>query len=169
MKPLNWRLLTSLAVDDEADAREIIHIYRQRWRIEEVFRALKSTGLRLEETQVEAAHRLFKLAALGIAAAVRIVQLVDARDTSTRPAKDVIDEALIASVALIGKDLEGKTKRQKNPHRRGSLAWLSWITARLGGWNCYYKPPGPKTMAIGWNQLAAQVSGVIIAQKAIEV
>lgn len=169
VKPLNWRLLTSLAVDDEADAREIIHIYRQRWRIEEVFRALKSTGLRLEETQVEAAHRLFKLAALGIAAAVRIVQLVDARDTSTRPAKDVIDEALIASVALIGKDLEGKTKRQQNPHRRGSLAWLSWITARLGGWNCYYKPPGPKTMAIGWNQLSAQVSGVIIAQKAIDV
>lgn len=169
VKPLNWRLLTSLAVDDEADAREIIHIYRQRWRIEEVFRALKSTGLRLEESQVEAAHRLFKLAALGIAAAVRIVQLVDARDTSTRPAKDVIDEALIASVALIGKDLEGKTKRQKNPHRRGSLAWLSWITARLGGWNCYYKPPGPKTMAIGWNQLSAQVSGVIIAQKAIDV
>ena len=118
---------------------------------------------------VEVATCLIKPAALGIGAAVRIVQLGDARDTSTRPAKDVIDEALIASVALIGKDLEGKTKRQQNPHRRGSLAWLSWITARLGGWNCYFKPPGPKTMAIGWNQLSAQVSGVIIAQKAIDV
>ena len=169
VKPLNWRLLTSLAVDDEADAREIIHIYRQRWRIEEVFRALKSTGLRLEETQVEAAHRLFKLAALGIAAAVRIIQLVDARDASARPAKDIIDEALIPAVALIGKGLEGKTKRQQNTHQQGSLAWLSWITARLGGWNCYYKPPGPKTMAIGWNQLTAQVTGVIIAQNAIDV
>ena len=169
VKPLNWRLLTSLAVDGEADAREIIHIYRQRLRIEEVFRALKSTGLRLEETQVEAAHRLFKLAALGIAAAVRIIQLVDARDASARPAKDIIDEALIPAVALIGKGLEGKTKRQQNTHQQGSLAWLSWITARLGGWNCYYKPPGPKTMATGWNQLAAQVTGVIIAQNAIDV
>ena len=169
VKPLNWRLLTSLAVNDAADAQEIIHIYRQRWRIEEVFRALKSTGLRLEETQVEAAHRLFKLAALGISAAVRIIQLVDARDASTRLAKDVIDEAIIPAVALIGKDLEGKTRPQQNPHQQGSLPWLSWITARLGGWNCYYKPPGPKTMAIGWNQLTTKVSGVIIAQRANDV
>ena len=28
-----------------------------------------------------------------------------------------------------------------------SLAWLAWIIARLGGWNCYYKPPGPKNHA----------------------
>jgi hypothetical protein len=69
-------------------------------------------------------------------------------------------------VALIGKDLKGKTKRQQNPHQQGSLPWLSRITARLGGWNCYYKPPGPKTIAIGWNQLTTKVSGVIIAQRA---
>jgi hypothetical protein len=30
-----------------------------------------------------------------------------------------------------------------------SLAWLAWIATRLGGWNCYYKPPGPKTMRAG--------------------
>lgn len=95
--------------------------------------------------------------------------MVDARDASARPAKDIIDEALIPAVALIGKGLEGKTKRQQNTHQQGSLAWLSWITARLGGWNCYYKPPGPKTMAIGWNQLTTQVTGVIIAQNAIDV
>jgi hypothetical protein len=39
------------------------------------------------------------------------------------------------------------------------LAWLSWIVARLGGWNCYYKPPGPKTMRAGWDRLAAMVAG----------
>ena len=38
---------------------------------------------------------------------------------------------------------------------RRPMAWLSWIVARLGGWNCYYKPPGPKTMARGWDKLAA--------------
>jgi len=124
---------------------------------------LKSDGLALEETQLEEAGRIFKLAALGLAAAARILQLVDARDGSKRPASDVIDPELIEPVAAIGKTLEGSTERQKNPHAKGTLGWLAWIAARLGGWNCYYKPPGPKTMAIGWRQLAAMISGYIIA------
>ena len=61
------------------------------------------------------------------------------------------------------KKLEGKTERQKNPHRPGNLAFLAWIVARLGGWNCYYKPPGPKTMRTGWNRLAATLEGYMLA------
>lgn len=169
VKPVTWRLLTTLPTATRADAQEVVRLYRLRWRIEQVFRALKSDGLALEETQVEEANRLFKLAALGLVAAVRILQLVDARDGSERPASDVIDPALIEPVAAIGKRLEGRTERQKNPHAKGSLSWLAWIVARLGGWNCYYKPPGPKTMAIGWRQLAAMVSGYVIAAPALAV
>ena len=33
-----------------------------------------------------------------------------------------------------------------------SLAWAAWIIARLGGWNCYYKPPGPITFRRGMAQ-----------------
>ena len=163
VKALHWRLYTTLPVDTAEAAAEVVRLYRLRWRIEEVFRVLKKDGLKLEDTQVEAARRLFKLAALGLAAAVRIVQLTDARDGGRRPATDVIDGALIEPVAAIGKSLEGKTERQKNHHPKGSLAWLAWITARLGGWNCYYKPPGPKTMATGWKQLAAMLEGYIMA------
>jgi hypothetical protein len=90
-EPLHWRLLTTIEVGDAAEAREIVRLYRLRWRIEEVFRALKSDGMRLEETQVHAAVRLFKLAVVGLAAACRTIQLVDARDGSPRPATDVID------------------------------------------------------------------------------
>jgi len=160
---VHWRLLTTLPATTKADAEEVVRLYRLRWRIEQVFRALKSDGLALEETQLEEAGRIFKLAALGLAAAARILQLVDARDGSKRPASDVIDPELIEPVAAIGKTLEGSTERQKNPHAKGTLGWLAWIAARLGGWNCYYKPPGPKTMAIGWRQLAAMISGYIIA------
>ena len=56
----------------------------------------------------------------------------------------IVEQGLIAEA--IGPTLEGKTARQKNHHPLRSLAWLAWIMARLGGWNCYYKPPGPKTM-----------------------
>jgi Transposase DDE domain len=162
-KPLLWRLLTTLPVETAEDALKIIRLYRLRWRIEEVFRVLKRDGLALEETQVETAPRLFNLAALAIVAAARIIQLTDARDASPRPAADVIDESLIEATAAIGATLEGQTAKQKNPHPRGSLSWLAWFTARLGGWHGYYKPPGPKTMADGWRRLAAMLDGYAIA------
>ena len=133
-------------------------------RIEQVFRVLKRDGLALEETQIEGAARLFNLTALALGAAARIIQLTDARDASNRPATDVIDPSLIDAVHAISKTLEGKTDRQKNHHPPGSLTWLAWITARLGGWNCYYKPPGPKTMADGWRRLAYMLGGYAIAQ-----
>jgi hypothetical protein len=162
-----WRLLTTLPVvgqpDEFAAAQEIVRLYRLRWRIEQVFRATKSDGLRLEDTQVKDAHRLFNLAAIALTAAARTIQLVDARDGSSRPATDVADEELIAAAEAIGPTLEGNTARQKNPHDPGSLAWLSWIAARLGGWNCYYKPPGPKTIRAGWNKLAAMAAGYAVA------
>jgi hypothetical protein len=164
---ITWRLLTTLPVAGEPDefaaAQEIVRLYRLRWRIEQVFRAMKSDGLRLEETQVTQAARLFNLAAIALVAAARTIQLVDARDGSRRPASDVADQAVIAAAEAIGPTLEGNTARQKNPYEPGSLAWLAWIIARLGGWNCYYKPAGPKTMRAGWNQLAAMAAGYAVA------
>jgi hypothetical protein len=166
-EPLVWRLLTTLPIVGERDefdaAREIVRLYRLRWRIEQLFRASKSDGLRLEETQIKEAHKLFNLAAVALTAAARTIQLVDARDGSSRPATDVADEEVIAAAEAIGPTLEGKTTRQKNPYEPRSLAWLSWIIARLGGWNCYYKPPGPKTMRNGWNELAAMAAGYAVA------
>jgi hypothetical protein len=169
VKAVHWRLLTTLPVGTREAAAEVVRLYRLRWRIEQVFRALKSDGMALEETQIEEAGRLFKLAALGLTAAVRTLQLVDARDGCDRPASDVMDAKLTEPAAAIGKTLEGKTERQQNPHAKGTLGWLSWIVARLGGWNCYYKKPGPKTMAIGWRQLAAMIAGFVIAMPDLAV
>lgn len=82
------------------------------------------------------------------------------RETAANgPASDVASQGEIAAAKALGPTLEGKTERQRNPHPPGSLAWLSWIVARLGGWNCYYKPPGPKTMARGWDRLATMARG----------
>ncbi len=157
-KPLLWRLMSSA----ERPADEIVRLYRLRWRIEEVFRALKS-GLGLPDTQINGAARILLLAAFALAAAVRIIQLVDARDGSDRPISDAIDPVFKPALAAISRKLEGATARQKNHHPEDSLAFLSWITARLGGWNCYGKPPGTKTMARGWNALAQQLTGYTIA------
>ncbi len=161
--PLLWRLLTTRKITCAAQAEEIVQLYRLRWRIEQVFRALKSDGLALDDSQLIDAERMFNLAAIGLAGAIRTIQLVDARDGGPRPASDVIDANFAVALERLSKRLEGKTLRQKNPHSAGSLAFVSWIAARLGGWNCYYKPPGPKTMRDGWNRLAATLDGYALA------
>ena len=59
------------------------------------------------------------------------------------PAANVFTEPEIDTLAALQPTLEGSTERQQNRHPPFSLAWAAWIIARLGGWNCYYKPPGP--------------------------
>ena len=160
---LLWRLLTTLPIATTEQAEEVVQLYRLRWRIEQTFRALKSDGLGLQDSQIIDANRMFNLAAVALAAAIRTIQLVDARDGSERPATDVLDEVFLVPLQQLCKKLEGKTLRQKNPHPAHSLAFVAWVAARLGGWNCYYKPPGPKTMREGWNQLAARLEGYALA------
>jgi hypothetical protein len=91
------------------------------------------------------------------------MQLVDARDGSPRPASDVIDDHFAVALERLSRKLEGATAKQKNPHPHGSLAFVAWIAARLGGWNCYYGKPGPKTMLVGWTQLATTLAGYALA------
>lgn len=160
---LHWRLLTTLPAATLAEAQDIVGCYRLRWRIEQSFRMLKRDGMQLEDSQTTDPHRLFNLAALALGAAVRVIQLVDARDGSARHARDVASAAEIAAAVVLGPTLEGATERQKNHHPVGNLAWLAWIVARLGGWNCYYKPPGPKTMRQGWDRFAAIAQGFALA------
>ena len=169
IKPVIWRIVTTLPVGKPHEIDRIVRIYRLRWRIEQLFRTIKSNGLKLEDTQLEAAHRLFKVSALALVAAARIIMLVDARHGSPRRATDLIAPELIEPVAAIARSLEGKTARQKNGHPKGSLAWLAWVVARLGGWNCYYKPPGPKTMAAGWPRLVAMLDGYRLAARGQDV
>jgi IS4 transposase len=60
-KPLLWHLLTTLPLAMLADAQEAVRLYRLRWRIEEVFRLMKSDGLDIEDSQLETAGRLLNL------------------------------------------------------------------------------------------------------------
>lgn len=169
VQPLLWRLITTLPAATLEEAMDIVRLYRLRWRIEQLFRTLKKDGLDLEATQHEEAGRIMKLAALGVVASCRIMQLVDARDGGGRPAADALAPERIEFAAAISDSLEGATERQKNPWPKGSLSWLAWIAARLGGWNCYYGKPGPKTMAQGWRRLQAMLEGAAIAMERLQL
>ena len=51
----------------------------------------------------------------------------------------------------ICKDYEGKnpTPRQTNSHSPDTLAFATWVIARLGGWTGYYGKPGAQTLSRG--------------------
>jgi Transposase DDE domain len=161
-EPIHWRLLTTHAVTTVAQALQIVAWYRERWHIEQLFRTSKSQGLDIESSQVEAAEALFKLAAIAMIAATKIMQLVLARDgTVDRPATDIVTEDQLPMLEALQNGLEGKTAKQKNPHSTHSIAWLAWIIARLGGWTGYAseRPPGPITMRRGWNRFEQMAQG----------
>ena len=166
VEPLHWRLLTTYPIADAAAGWEIVGWYRLRWVIEQLFRVMKSQGLQLEDSQIASAERLQKLAAAATKAACIDIQLTQARDgTDQMPGSNVFTEPEMDTLAALGPELEGKTERQQNPHPPRSLAWAAWIIARLGGWNCYYKPPGPITFRRGMQQFYAIHRGRLLAMR----
>jgi hypothetical protein len=151
-EPVYWLLLTTHKVATLEDAKRIAGWYCQRWHIEQVFRTLKSQGLMIERSQVETVDAKIKLTLLAVEAAMQIMQLTLARkENNTRPAYDVFNDEEIECLTDLQKKLEGKTEKQKNHYKVGSLLWASWCIARLGGWKGYKSesPAGPITMSRG--------------------
>ena len=131
--------------------------------IEELFRTLKTRGFDIERVTV-AEGPFEKLAVAGLIAAISVMQLVKARDgTTNRPLADVFEPDEQDVIEVMCTKLEGKTDKQKNPHPKGSLAFASWVCARLGGWTGYYGKPGPIVMPRGLHRLRAMQQGWEIA------
>lgn len=156
--PIHWRLLTTHRVECLEDALRCVGWYRQR----QLFRTLKKQGLDVESSQVETGEGLTKLTCLAVQAAVRTMQLTLACDAgNVARASDVFDPEEIKVLQRILPTLEGKTGKQKNPHRPGSLAQAAWIVARLGGWKGYASEakPGLITMLRGLQRVEAICEG----------
>ncbi|HYK54879.1 MAG TPA: IS4 family transposase, partial [Flavisolibacter sp.] len=78
--PVEWLLLTSHPVQSPEQAMQVIGFYKERWNIEQVFRVLKTKGLCFEQCQVKEYRKLQKLMMVALMAAVKVLQLVRARD-----------------------------------------------------------------------------------------
>jgi hypothetical protein len=162
--PAHWFLLTTHAVSSFTDTRRITRWYRARWTIEQVNRTMKSEGFRIETSRVADGGPFEKLAVAVLIAAVQVMQLVGDRDgTAGRPLEDVFEPADRPALEAICATLEGSTARQKNPHKRGSLAYGTWVCARLAGWTVYYGKPGPVVILRGLLLFKAMRHGCGIA------
>jgi hypothetical protein len=160
-EPVHWRLLTTHEVFDAASAWRIVDWYKKRWTIEQLFRILKTQGLKLEDSRIETADRLLKLTAIAAKAAAITLQLVQARDgRRCEPASAAFNENEIQTLLALDRKYAGRTKLQSNPHPQRSLAWAAWIIARLGGWDGYPRTkPGPITFKHGLEHFLALAEG----------
>jgi hypothetical protein len=165
---VHWILFTTHAVNDFDQACRIIDWYTFRWQIEQFFRLTKSKGIDLESSQLETGEGLKKLGLLGFASALRILQMSLARDgiVNDRVQKYFNPQEVVV-LHVLDKELKGTTLKQQNPHRKNTLAWASWIIARLGGYSGYasQSPPGPLTYKWGLDTFYQTVYASYIFKK----
>ena len=171
---IHWRLLTTHEVTNLEQALEIADLYRRRWAIEQLFRTLKTQGFDIEGLRIGEDAPRCKLVTAALIAAVTVQQLVHARDGAegskpARPMTDAFEPQDMPLLEAFCAKLEGKTERQKNPHRKGSLAYAAWVCARLGGWTGYYGKPGPIVMLNGWLTFQDAKQGVALLATHLDV
>jgi hypothetical protein len=91
-EPVDWTLLTSEPIETIEDVGRVIDIYRYRWLIEELFKALKS-GCQYEQRQFESRHALLNLLATSLPIAVELLWMrARVADDPKAPAADVLDD-----------------------------------------------------------------------------
>lgn len=167
--PVHWRLLTTLGVETVADALDVAARYAKRWKIEELFRTMKRKGFDIESLRITEADPRNRLILACFIAATVVLQMTAERDgPSLRPLTDAFDAQDAPLLEALCRDLEGKTERQKNPHAPGTLAFATWVCARLGGWTGYYGKPGPIVILRGWTKFQTLKQGAALAQTMIQ-
>jgi hypothetical protein len=150
-KPVHWIIFTTLPVTSNQTAETVLKYYSKRWLIEELFGILKSRGLNLEDSQLTSGEALMKLTVVAMDVALKILQLTKGREDEVSKAEIIFTTTELELIKHLIPEYEGQTEKQKNPHKKDSLAWAAWLIGRLGGWMGYKteSPPGNKTMARG--------------------
>jgi hypothetical protein len=157
---VHWRILTTVPIRSAADAEKVLRWYCRRWQIEQLFRLLKSEGLRVEQSQLERGAAVKNMVVFALAVALKLLQATTARDLPAALPVEVLftAEEQVCAELLIPKQ-QGKTPAQQNPYPKGTLLRYLWLIARLGGWKGYKSesPPGPITMRRGFERFATMV------------
>jgi len=158
-KRIEWRLLTTLAVEAFAQAQECVRFYGYRWLIERLHFVLKS-GCRIEHSQLRTADRLMRLLALFVVVAWRLLWLTYAARVDGQQSCTVAFTRLEWR-ALFAVHHRGQPLPSQPPTLREAVRWL----ARLGGYLArkHDAPPGAKVLWRGHIRLQDIVLGWLLA------
>jgi len=126
-EPIEWKLLTTLAVDSFEHACEKVAWYTQRWGIEVFHRTLKS-GCRIEDRQLGHADRLEACLAIDMVVAWRIYHMTKlGRDVPEMPCDVYFEEAEWKALVAYS------TKNPVPPERPPGLREAIRMVAKIGG------------------------------------
>jgi hypothetical protein len=153
-EPVEWRLLTSEAIDTADDVAAVVDAYRARWLIEEYFKALK-TGCAFEKRQLGSLRALLNALALFAPIAWQLLAL---RHLS-REQDHVPAEALLSPLKLKLLRLHKDTRNMPCTTVREAMLAI----ARLGGHIKNNGDPGWIVLGRGFDALLLLELGATLA------
>ena len=143
-KPICWKLLTDLPVDNVESAIEKVKWYSQRWKVETFHKVLKS-GCKAEDAKLRTAERLTNLIAVFCVVAWRVFWLTMMNRTNPQTSADaVFTETEIAILNQLAGD-----PREPPPR---NVAHFVLAVAKLGGY-LNRKNDGPPGNTVVWRGL----------------
>lgn len=143
--PVCWHLVTTEPIASRKDIATIIDIYRNRWIVEEYFKALKS-GCRIEQRQLESYRSLTNALGIFLPIAYRLLLLRDA----ARCAPDAQCTHLTKRQLFL---LRKHSSRQMSSPTTNYEA--TFALAELGGHLRSNGPPGWMVLGRGFERLLA--------------
>jgi hypothetical protein len=151
---VEWTLLTTLPTTTAKEIAFVIDVYRRRWLIEELFKALK-TGCQLQKLQLETGAALVNAFAVMLPVAVRLLALRNVARTSPEArASDVLTALQIKILAV-----HEHTRALPLVTARDAML----AVARLGGHITNNGDPGWLVLGRGHEDLLALEAGASLA------
>jgi hypothetical protein len=155
VEPVAWVLITTEPINTPAQLREILEIYRARWMVEELFKALK-TGCAFEKRQLESYDTLTRALGIFLPIAWHLLLLRhQARSSPDEPAERVLSPVQI--------DVLRARLPQLLPARPTAADALRAV-AYLGG-HFIKRPPGWLVLGRGLEKLLDLEAGWRLARE----
>lgn len=153
--PIQWMLLTNLAVSTPEEVGFVVDSYCTRWVIEEFFKALKS-GCAIEKRQLESVKAITNMLAISLPIAWLLLRIRNlSRDEPDRPATSMLSPLMLKCLRV----LSLKHRRYVLPDEP-TCKELAWAIAGLGGHIQNNGEPGFMVLGRGLDKLlmAAEVA-----------
>jgi hypothetical protein len=146
--PVEWILLTSLAIGTVENVANVIQCYCARWMIEILFRVLKS-GCRVEERRFECMDRVLRCLAVYLIVAWRTLYVC----RLGRSAPDISCEAVFEPAEW--KSVYQVVQKKPAPKAPPTLREIVRMVAQLGGYVNRKRDdePGPQTVWLGLQRM----------------
>lgn len=152
---LEWILVSTLPIEDEAAAAERLAWYSRRWTLEDYHKGLK-TGCRIEASQLRTAERFGALLGFAALVAVRLLQL---RDRARQAPGAPVAESQRSQKVLAARLQVAPAAVATNLGFWRGVAQLGGFLGRKGDGQ-----PGWQSLWRGWQELQLLLQGVELAQ-----